>query len=30
MNDYFYMLADQVNWDYLTNNLYKFRDINSF
>ena len=30
MNDYFYMLGDQINWDYLTNNLYKFRDINGF
>ena len=29
MNDYFYMLEDQVNWDYLLNNLYKFRDINN-
>ena len=28
MNDYFYMLSDQINWDYLTNNLYKFREIN--
>ena len=28
MNDYFFMLSDQVNWDLLTNNLIKFRYIN--
>ena len=28
MNDYFYMLSDQVNWDLLTDNLTKFRYIN--
>ena len=28
MNDYFYMLSDQVNWDILTDNLTKFRYIN--
>jgi hypothetical protein len=28
MNDYFYMLNDQVNYDLLTNNLNKFRQIN--
>ena len=28
MNDYFYMLGDQVNYDILTNNIYKFREIN--
>jgi len=30
MNDYFYMLGDQINWDYLTHNLYMFRDLNGF
>jgi len=29
MNDYFYMLDSQVNYDILTNNLYKFREINN-
>jgi len=28
MNDYFYMLADQVNYELLTHNLNKFRQIN--
>jgi hypothetical protein len=28
MNDYFYMLDEQVNWDLLTNNLNRFRTIN--
>ena len=28
MNDYFYMLSDQVNYDYLIHNVYKFREIN--
>jgi hypothetical protein len=28
MNDYFYMLSDQVDYDILTNNIYKFREIN--
>ena len=28
MNDYFYMLGEQVNWDLLTNNLNRFRTIN--
>jgi hypothetical protein len=28
INDYFYMLASQVNWDILTDNLTKFRYIN--
>ena len=28
MNDYFYMLSDQVNWELLTENLTKFRYIN--
>jgi len=28
MNDYFYMLGTQVNWDYITHNIYKFREIN--
>jgi len=28
MNDYLYMLADQVDYDLLTHNLNKFREIN--
>ena len=28
MNDYFYMLLDQVNFDLLVHNLSKFREIN--
>ena len=28
MNDYFYMLDEQVNWDLLTDNLNRFRTIN--
>jgi hypothetical protein len=28
INDYFYMLSDQVDYDILTNNIYKFREIN--
>jgi len=28
MNDYFFMLNDQVNWDLVTENLTKFRYIN--
>ena len=28
MNDYFYMLNDQVNWELVTDNLTKFRYIN--
>lgn len=28
MNDYFYMLSEQVNYDLLTHNLSKFREIN--
>ena len=28
MNDYFYMLDQEVNWDLLTDNLTKFRTIN--
>ena len=28
MNDYFYMLGDQVNWELVTDNLTKFRYIN--
>jgi len=28
MNDYFYMLSDQVDYDILINNIYKFREIN--
>jgi hypothetical protein len=28
MNDYFFMLNDQVNWELLTENLTKFRYIN--
>lgn len=28
MNDYFYMLSEQVNYELLTNNLLKFREIN--
>ena len=28
MNDYYYMLPEQVNWDLLTDNLTKFRYIN--
>ena len=28
MNDYYYMLEGQVNWDLLTDNLTKFRYIN--
>ena len=28
MNDYFFMLSDQINWDLLTENLTKFRYIN--
>jgi len=30
INDYFYMLSNEVNWDYLTHNLYMFRDLNNF
>lgn len=28
MNDYYYMLEEEVNWDLLTDNLTKFRYIN--
>ena len=28
MNDYFFMLSDQVNWELVTDNLTKFRYIN--
>jgi len=28
MNDYFYMLDEQINWDLLTDNLNRFRTIN--
>ena len=28
MNDYFYMLGDQVNYDLLAHNISKFREIN--
>jgi hypothetical protein len=28
INDYFYMLDEQVNWDLLTDNLNRFRTIN--
>lgn len=28
MNDYFYMLSEQVNYELLANNLLKFREIN--
>jgi hypothetical protein len=28
MNDYYYMLEEEVNWELLTDNLTKFRYIN--
>jgi hypothetical protein len=28
MNDYLYMLAEQVDYDLLTHNLNKFKEIN--
>ena len=28
MNDYYYMLEEEINWDLLTDNLTKFRYIN--
>ena len=28
INDYFFMLGDEVNYDYLLHNISKFREIN--